>query len=389
MSIKILVVDDEADLADLIRQKFRRQIRARDYEFLFAGNGEEALKQLVEHDDVDLVLTDINMPVMDGLTLLLKMMELNRLTKAVVVSAYGDLGNIRTAMNRGAFDFLTKPIDFPDLEITISRTISQLQQAKEAAKDHEQLNAIRQELTIAGSIQASLMPRSFPAIGDQKTHDVYAEMTPALEVGGDFYDFFLISATKLGVVVGDVSGKGIPAAIFMALARTMIKATALQGVDAAMCLRNVNRLLCRDNEHAMFVTTFYGILDLASGELNYCNAGHNPAYHIRDDGHIDILPRVGGLSLGVEEDAEYRSHQVVLNPREAVFLYTDGLNEANNPTDQLFGDDRLRNSLAAHGSSPARELVQNVLKDVRDFVSGARQSDDIAALAVRFLGTLS
>jgi sigma-B regulation protein RsbU (phosphoserine phosphatase) len=176
MAVKILVVDDEPDLEVVIRQKFRRHIREGQFSFLFARNGIEALQTLRQDPAIDLVLTDINMPEMDGLTLLVKLNELNLLLKAVIVSAYGDMENIRTAMNRGAADFLTKPIDFNDMEITVKKTLDQLQTLRQAVCEHDQLVAIRNELDIASHIQQSILPRTFPPRHD---FEIFAEMIPS------------------------------------------------------------------------------------------------------------------------------------------------------------------------------------------------------------------
>ena len=154
----ILVVDDEPDLEILVRQKFRRRIRAGELEFLFAQNGAEALERVRERPDVDMVLSDINMPVMDGLTLIGQLREVSPMIKAVVVSAYGDMENIRTAMNRGAFDFVTKPIDFDDLELTVTRTLEHLEMLREAVTSREQLVALRQELDVAARMQQQILP---------------------------------------------------------------------------------------------------------------------------------------------------------------------------------------------------------------------------------------
>jgi sigma-B regulation protein RsbU (phosphoserine phosphatase) len=268
MPAKILVVDDEPDLEQLVRQKFREQIRDKEYDFTFVGNGVEALRFLISDNHIDLVLTDIKMPEMDGLTLLTKMNELqNPLLRSVIVSAYGDMENIRTAMNRGAFDFVLKPIDLNDLEITIHKSLDDLYRLKEASRSHDQLVALRQELEIARSIQISMLPPKYPAFAECRGFDIHAEMIPAKEVGGDFYDFFLIDDHRLGFAIGDVSGKGVPAALFMAVSKTILKATALKGLPPEECLCQVNRILHRESVASMFVTAFYGILDIATGEI--------------------------------------------------------------------------------------------------------------------------
>ena len=241
--MKILVVDDEPDLEVLVRQKFRRQVREGRFDLVFARNGAEALEVLARDASINIVLSDINMPVMDGLTLLGKLTGLDRILKAVIVSAYGDMQNIRIAMNRGAFDFVTKPIDFQDLEITINRTLDEILALKRSLQDRAQLNALQQELNIAARIQQSILPRVFPAFPDRTEFDVFAAMTPAKEVGGDFYDFFLIDGERLGFVIGDVSGKGVPAALFMAVTRTLLRATAMQASSAGDCLQYVNKVL--------------------------------------------------------------------------------------------------------------------------------------------------
>src|SRR5215831_15315687 len=202
MPAKILVVDDEPDLKLLIQQKFRRQIRDGRYDFVFAHNGVEALAQLEANPTVDLVLSDINMPEMDGLTLLTKLPQSANQLKAVMVSAYGDLQNIRTAMNRGAFDFVTKPIDFEDLEVTIQKTIGEL---RDGLKARSELLAIRRELEVARQIQQSILPRDFGPKGPGGGVRIAADMHPAQEVGGDFYDFFMIDGERLAVMVGDVA----------------------------------------------------------------------------------------------------------------------------------------------------------------------------------------
>ena len=211
MSLKILVVDDEPDLALLIRQKFRKRIRAKEFDFVFAGDGVEALECLGTDDAIDIVFTDINMPRMDGLTLLDRIGRLDRLLKVVIVSAYGDMANIRTAMNRGAFDFITKPIDFADLEATLDKTIREVEALKNAHVLRARLTTIERELDIASRIQLSTLPSVFPAFPDRDDFDLYARMLPAREVGGDFYDFFLIDADRLGFVLGDVSAMNIAA----------------------------------------------------------------------------------------------------------------------------------------------------------------------------------
>ncbi len=386
MPSRILVVDDEPDLEQLVRQKFRQQIRDKEFEFLFDQNGVEALQRLQEDSSIDLVLTDINMPEMDGLTLLTKMKELeNPLFRSVIVSAYGDMENIRTAMNRGAYDFVLKPIDLGDLEITIKKSLQDLQMFKEAIRSRDQLTSIRHELSIATEIQTSILPKNFPAFPERKEFDIYAKMIPAKEVGGDLYDFFLIDKHRLGLIVGDVSGKGIPAAMFMAVSKTLLKATALKGISPDTCLGMVNNVLVDESLPTMFVTVFYGVFDTRSGAFEYSSGGHNPPYLVSKDGQVRQLENKGGLFLGGMKDTEYESNVVMLRPGDSLFLYTDGVTEAVAANNDLFEEARLERSLQQHRSLALNALVQNVIEDVQRFSEGVEQSDDITCLAMRYL----
>ncbi len=382
MPAKILVVDDEPDLEQLVRQKFRRQIRDKEFVFSFAQNGVEALQRLQDDPGIDLVLTDINMPEMDGLTLLTKINELqNPLLRSVIVSAYGDMENIRTAMNRGAYDFVIKPIDLGDLEITINKSLDDLFKLKEAIQSRDQLIALQHELDVARAIQTSLLPKKFPAFPDRKEFDVFAEMVPAREVGGDFYDFFLIDQNHLGFAIGDVSGKGVPAALFMAVCKTVLKTTALKGMPPEECLQQVNRMLHLESVASMFVTVFYGILDLSSGEVVYCNGGHLPPYKIGKDGTVIAIETTGNLALGMLANAIYKTKTIRLHSGDGLFLYTDGITEAMDANSLEYGEERLLSSLQQSGKG-AKEVAQTVISNVKTFSVGLSQSDDMTILAL-------
>jgi len=382
---KILVVDDEPDLQELIKQKFRNKIKANEYEFHFAGNGAEALEKIANDGNIDLILTDINMPVMDGLTLLSKVSELNnKLLKSIIVSAYGDMENIRTAMNRGAYDFITKPIDLKDLEITIEKSLKDIEEYKLVLSAHNKLIALQQELDIATVIQTSILPKTFPPFPDRKEFDIYAKMLPAKDVGGDLYDFFLIDKYRLGVVIGDVSGKGIAAALLMAVCKTLLKATAYKGMPADNILSEVNNVLVDESPSNMFVTVFYGVLDTRSGAFEYSNGGHNAPYLIPTDGKVKQLDNIGGLLLGAVKNVEYESNVIMLKSGESLLFYTDGVTEAFNKNSEEFQEARLEQILNNKNSLTTNELVQHVFDSVQSFANGVEQSDDITCLALKY-----
>jgi sigma-B regulation protein RsbU (phosphoserine phosphatase) len=382
MANTILVVDDEPDLELLITQRFRKQIRDGTLQFLFASNGEEALRLLDRQADMDVVLTDINMPVMDGLTLLGNISSRYPLLKSVIVSAYGDMANIRTALNRGAFDFVTKPIDFQDLSLTLDKSLQEALARKQAAQDRERLIALRKELDVARRIQESIVPRRFPPFPHRADVAVHASMEPARSVGGDFYDFFFIDDHRLVFAIGDVTGKGVPAALYMAVSRTLLRATAARGLPPDACVSYANEVLHEDSGGAMFVTCFYGVLDTRTGEIEFSNAGHNPPYILRADGRVEETELAGGFMLGAFPRATYARAIMRLGPGDTLVLFTDGVTEALAPGDELYGEERLVPCLERlRGASPT-QIVAGVVRDVQAFAAGTPPADDTTVLAI-------
>ena len=382
-SYKILVVDDEPDLEPLILQRMRRNIRAGRYAFVFAHNGVEALEVLQRDSDIDMVVSDINMPQMDGLTLLEQIPKVDPNIRSVIVSAYGDMRNIRTAMNRGAFDFVTKPLDFEDLQITIERTLTHMAEWKEALLSRDKLVAIQNELDVASKMQQAILPARFPE-GDG--FEVYGNMVPARNVGGDFFDVINLENGRLGLAVADVSDKGVPAALFMMSSRTLLKGSAIGRGTPGAVLSEVNDLLNEDNETVMFVTILYAVFDPGSGVLTYANGGHSNPLLVHADGSSYELPLTGGIALGVMPDLAYREDSVNLHPGEALILYTDGVSEAMNPVGEEFGVDRLRAIFADHPPTSARMANEAILEKVAEFAAGTPQSDDVTCLVLRRVG---
>jgi sigma-B regulation protein RsbU (phosphoserine phosphatase) len=387
-SPKILVVDDEPDLELLIRQRFRKQIRDDELRFEFAQNGVQALQKLEEHRDITMILSDINMPEMDGLTLLEKVAERNNPTlKSVIVSAYGDMENIRTAMNRGAFDFLTKPIDFADLELTMRKTMQQLDVIASALMIRDELVAVQRDLSTASRIQQSLLPKTFPPFPDRPEVDVFARMLTAKEVGGDFYDFYFVDDDRLAFAVGDVSGKGIPAAIYMAVCRTLLKAIAHQVAEPGEVLQRLNTLLIPESDAHTFVTVFFGVLNTRTGEVQYGSGGHNPPYVIRSGGGVEQVPMCDGALMGKIMNVRFETKRLQLDPGDVMFLYTDGVSEAMDPGMNMYEDARIEAYLRSAAGSSIEDLVHGSIADLKKHTRDAAQSDDITVLILRYGGT--
>ena len=376
---KLLIVDDEEDVAPMFRQSMRRDIRRGKYELLFAGSGVEALECLEHDPDVDLVVTDINMPEMDGLTLLGHISSRSYDLRSVVLSAYGDMRNIRSAMSLGAVDFVTKPVDFDDMKQTIERTLKGLIQWREALAHRESLMSLRQELDLAGRIQQSMLPTEFPHMDG---YDVHAMLAPASEVAGDFYDVMRLDSGRVGLLVADVSGKGVPAALFMMASRTLLRGAAIGLGDPARILSETNALMCQNNSQSMFATVFFCIVD-PYGSVLYSDAGHPPPLLLRPDGSVSSLGVARDVALGLLTDAEYIHFDFTLEPGELMFMYTDGVTEAMNGSLEEFGQDRLTDTLSGLAGESAEECCAGVVDAVRKFSGPAIQSDDITCVALR------
>ena len=382
-SYKILVVDDEPDLEPLILQRMRRNIRSGRYAFVFAHNGIEALEVLHRDSDIDMVVSDINMPQMDGLTLLEQIPKVDPNIRSVIVSAYGDMRNIRTAMNRGAFDFVTKPLDFEDLQITIERTLTHMAEWKEALQSRDKLVALQNELDVASKIQQAILPAAFP---EGAGFEVYGNMAPARNVGGDFFDVIILENGRLGLAVADVSDKGVPAALFMMSSRTLLKGSAIGMGNPGGVLAEVNDLLTEDNETFMFVTVLYAVFDPDSGRLDYANGGHSNPLLVRPDGSSEELPLTGGIALGVMPELQYSESSITMDPGDTLILYTDGVSEAMNSDGEEFGVDRLRQIFLDHPPTSARQANEAILDAVIRFADGYPQSDDVTCLVLRRVG---
>lgn len=388
MATKILSVDDELDLELLLTQYFRRKIRKGEYEFYFAHNGIEALQKMLEHPDIDIVLSDINMPEMDGLTLLKKLNDRhNPALKVIMVSAYGEMSNIRTAMNNGAFDFAMKPIDLDDLQVTIDKAISEITFIKQTQKEHGQLVDIKSDLALAAEIQLAILPQDFPPFDDLKdTVDVYASMKPAKDVGGDFYDITRIDEDHIGLTMADVSGKGVPAAMFMAVSHTLLRLAGKKKLKPEEVIIESNNVLAAESFDNMFVTLFYAIMNVRTGEMQYVNAGHNPPYILHKDGTLETLPTSKNICLGVLEDYKYTSDSLTLQKGDSLVTFTDGVTEACSTSNELYGESRLEALLPTLAGQSARSILDNVVNAVHAHAEGAEQSDDITMLVAKRLG---
>ena len=288
-------------------------------------------------------------------------------TQRIAISAKNEIGTLAASFN--------------EMTRRLNESIEHLKETT-AAKER-----IERELQIAHEIQMSMVPKIFPPFPDRSEFDIFATLVPAREVGGDLYDFFFMDDDHLCFAVGDVSGKGVPAALFMAVTKTLFRATANgNGSTPGEILTRLNTDICRDNESGMFVTFFCGILNIRTGQVDYSNGGHNLPYYLRRDG-VSPLENFGGISLGLMEQSPYASGRMVLRPGDALLLYTDGVTEAMNPSRTLYSDERLEKFLGTNRSSAPSQIIGDLISDVRHFAGEAPQSDDITLLALHYFGT--
>ena len=245
---------------------------------------------------------------------------------------------------------------------------------------------IETELGLAARIQADMLPSDFPPFPERKDLDIYAEMDPAKEVGGDFYDFFLIDEDHLGLVIADVSGKGVPGALFMMSSMILLRNCAMTGQSPAQVLEAVNKQICENNREQMFVTVWLGVLDLRSGLLTAANAGHEYPVFMQPGGRFELFRDKHGFVIGGMEGMHYKEYEVQLEPGSKLFVYTDGVPEATSAAQELFGTERMLEALNQTPGADAQEILRSVHASVDRFVGNAEQFDDLTMMCVEYKG---
>jgi sigma-B regulation protein RsbU (phosphoserine phosphatase) len=374
----ILAVDDTPENLDVVKG-----ILAADYLVKAAINGQMALK-IVEKSPPDLILLDIMMPGMSGYEVCeqLKSNPATRDIPVIFLTAMEQTTDEAKGFDLGAADYITKPVNPPILQarvrthLALKQSMDELQAAYAIIKKHSE--RMEQELSVGHDIQMSMLPVTFP---EKPEFALHARLQPAREVGGDFYDFFFVDDDKICLVVGDVSGKGVPAALFMAVTKTMLKTQATEDPSPASIITRVNDDLSADNPASMFVTLFIAIVDTRSGEFCYTNAGHNPPYVLRGD-TTECLNQRHGPVLGAVEGVAFRESTGSLHKDDTLLVFTDGVTEAMNTDDQLYTEARLEDLIAGNTHGPD-SLTRRIIDDVEKYAEGAEQADDITILAYR------
>ena len=263
------------------------------------------------------------------------------------------------------------------------RTALYIDQIKRVTAEKERIGA---ELEMASKIQQSQLPRLFPPFPDRKEFSLYASMTPAKEVGGDFYDFFMIDHDHIGFVMADVSGKGVPAALLMMVSRVLIKSGLQNGNSVSEALEHVNNQLCEGNDEGFFVTMWVAVLEISTGKGIVANAGHEHPAVRKADGSYELIIYRHSMPVGTMEGLKFRQHEFQMNPGDSFFVYTDGVAEATNADNELYGTERMLAALNSEPDALPEKTLTNVMDDINRFVDGAEQFDDITMLCLRYYG---
>ena len=260
------------------------------------------------------------------------------------------------------------------------------EQTERYEKQQKEANRLDTELSMATRIQADTLPNIFPAFPERDEFNIYASMKPAKEVGGDFYDFFLIDNDHLGLVMADVSGKGVPAALFMMISKILVQNYASMGLEPKEVLEKVNHQICKNNREDMFVTVWFGSLNLVTGKLMAGNAGHEYPVLKKPDGHFELIKDKHGLVIGGMDGVRYSQYELQMDPGSKLFIYTDGVPEATNAENELFGTDRMVEALNLADDKSPQEIMEMVDAAVESFVGDAPQFDDLTMLCIEFVG---
>ena len=265
-----------------------------------------------------------------------------------------------------------------------ARTMLYIDQIKRVTAEKERIGA---ELDMASKIQASQLPRLFPPFPDRHEFSLYASMTPAKEVGGDFYDFFMIDRDHIAFVMADVSGKGVPAALLMMVARLLIKSSLQNGMSPGEALASVNSQLCEGNDQGFFVTVWTAVLEISTGECSAANAGHEHPALCRAGGSYELVIYRHSMPVGTVPDIPFKEHSFQMNPGDSFFVYTDGVAEAANEQNELYGTERMLRALNSEPDAPPEQVLETLMRDIDRFVDGAEQFDDITMLCFRYIGS--
>jgi len=375
----VVVVDD-----DILNLKMAGHILSKHNMRVTALKSGTALIEFIKTNKPDLILLDIKMPGMDGFETLQRLQEQTSLQEQIPViflTADDNQESETRGLALGAMDFIKKPFVPDVLVLRVRHTIELVRLQHNLEKENERISA---ELAMASRIQSAMLPGIFPAFPDREDIDIYASMTPVRGVGGDFYDFFFTDKDHLCLLIADVSGKGIPAALFMMVSKIVLAENAKAGKTPAQILEDTNAMICANNPEEMFVTVWLGILEISTGILTAANAGHEYPALMHSDGRFELMKHKHDLIIGAFPDTRYREYQIKMSPGSKLFVYTDGVPEAANSENELFGTSRMLDALNENAEESPKQVLLGVSRAVGDFVRDSEQFDDLTMLCLEY-----
>ena len=400
----VLIVDDAPENIHLLDGVLNH-----DYIIKAALNGEKAIKIARSTDTPDIILLDIMMPDMDGYEVCrrLKSDVKTQDIPVIFVTSMSEIEDEAKGLEVGAIDYITKPINPSIVKARIKNHL-ELQEARKYLKNQNEIleqrveertsevlnlqqvefelraaqKKVEDELNIAAQIQRSILPDDFPAFPGHDEFELYALMTPAREVGGDFYDFFLVDKDHLVMIIADVADKGVPAALFTMISRTIFRSIARQFKSPSQVMTEANDLLCEGNDTGMFVTAFFACYHIPTGQLAYSNGGHHPPLLIYPEGIVTDFAYKHGPALGIMPKLIYKEDMAVIQPGQVLILFTDGVTEACSPNDEFFGLDRFTKLVYAHERLELSQLFDLINLELNKFQQG-NPFDDITLLALK------
>ena len=376
----VVVVDD-----DITNLKMAGRILSKNNMRVTALKSGMALLDYIKTNKPDLILLDIKMPGLDGFETMKRLQEqMNPSEKIPVIFLTADDSQDAEThgLALGAMDFIKKPF-IPDvLVLRVRHTIDLVRLQRNLEQENER---IRSELAMASRIQSAMLPGIFPAFPERKEFDIYASMDPVRGVGGDFFDFFFIDRNRLCLLIADVSGKGIPAALFMMASKIILADNAKSGKSPAQILQDTNEAICANNPEEMFVTVWLGILDISTGLLTTANAGHEYPALMHADGQFELFRDRHGLVVGGMPGVKYHEHSLQMYPGSKLFVYTDGVPEATDAENALFGTTRMLEALNAHANESPKQILHGVRQAVNEFVSDMEQFDDLTMMCLEYM----
>ena len=374
----VVVVDD-----DVTNLKMAGHILSKQNMRVTALKSGKALLEYVKTNQPDLILLDIMMPELNGfetMELLKKQMKPGEEIPVIFLTADENQESEMKGLGLGAMDFIKKPFVPEVLVLRVKHTIELIRLQRNLVKENERIS---NELKMASRIQMSMLPGTFP---DRPEIDIYAKVDPVRQVGGDFYDFFFVDQDHLCLLVADVSGKGVPAALFMMASKIVLADNAKMGKSPARILEDTNNAICANNREEMFVTVWLGILELSTGRLTMASAGHEHPALMQGGGRFELLVNKNSLVLGGIPGLKYREYMVQLTPGSKLFVYTDGVSEATREDKELFGSERLIEALNRVTAASPKQVLGEVRKAVDNFVEGAEQFDDLTMMCLEYKG---